>query len=95
MKMIEKIKKRPLIQYYLLKICQQTEKDSEKELTVLPLKGIIGQLNAERRNLEKVGDEMVALHISSLAFLEEILKNMSEQSFRKLLTDLRKDDTFQ
>ncbi|MDA9430186.1 hypothetical protein B834_2718 [Enterococcus mundtii 1A] len=45
-------------------------------------------MQSERRNLEKVEKESIAIHISSLALLEEILKNESEQSFRKLISDL-------
>lgn len=86
--MIKLIKKRPLCQYYLWKVCQRFERDESQELILPPVKAVIGQLQAERRNLEKVEKESIALHISSLALLEEILKNESEQSFRKLISDL-------
>ncbi len=93
--MIETIKKRPLSQYYLWKVCQRFEKNPKQELLIPPLKGVIGQLNAERKNLEKIENETIAIHISSLAFLEELLKSLSEQSFRKLITDLWEDSTYQ
>lgn len=93
--MIETIKKRPLSQYYLWKVCQRFEKNPKQELFIPPLKGVIGQLNAERKNLEKIENETIAIHISSLAFLEELLKSLSEQSFRKLITDLWEDSTYQ
>lgn len=86
--MIKLIKKRPLCQYYLWKVCQRFERDESQELILPPVKAVIGQLQSERRNLEKVEKESIALHISSLALLEEILKNESEQSFRKLISDL-------
>lgn len=86
--MIKLIKKRPLCQYYLWKVCQRFERDESQELILPPIKAVIGQLQSERRNLEKVEKESIALHISSLALLEEILKNESEQSFRKLISDL-------
>ncbi|MGG5305283.1 hypothetical protein IGK16_002954 [Enterococcus pernyi] len=86
--MIKLIKKRPLCQYYLLKVCQRFERDESQELILPPVKAVIGQLQSERRNLEKVEKEAIAIHISSLALLEEILKNESEQSFRKLISDL-------
>ena len=86
--MIKLIKKRPLCQYYLWKVCQRFERDESQELILPPLKAVIGQLQSERRNLEKVEKESIAIHISSLALLEEILKNESEQSFRKLISDL-------
>lgn len=86
--MIKLIKKRPLCLYYLWKVCQRFERDESQELILPPIKAVIGQLQSERRNLEKVEKESIALHISSLALLEEILKNESEQSFRKLISDL-------
>lgn len=86
--MIKLIKKRPLCQYYLWKVCQRFERDESQELILPPVKAVIGQLQSERRNLEKVEKESIALHISSLALLEEILKNESDQSFRKLISDL-------
>lgn len=86
--MIKLIKKRPLCQYYLWKVCQRFERDESQELILPPIKAVIGQLQSERRNLEKVEKESIAIHISSLALLEEILKNESEQSFRKLISDL-------
>lgn len=86
--MIKLIKKRPLCQYYLWKVCQRFERDESQELILPPVKAVIGQLQSERRNLEKVEKESIALHISSIALLEEILKNESEQSFRKLISDL-------
>lgn len=95
MTMIEKIKNRPLSHYYLWKVCQRVEKDPTRELIIPPLKTVIGQLNAERRNLEKVNSEILAKHISSIAFLEEMLKTVSEQSFRKLITDLWEEQKFQ
>lgn len=86
--MIKLIKKRPLCQYYLWKVCQRFERDESQELILPPVKAVIGQLQSERRNLEKVEKESIAIHISSIALLEEILKNESEQSFRKLISDL-------
>lgn len=86
--MIKLIKKRPLCLCYLWKICKRFERDESQELILPPVKAVIGQLQSERRNLEKVEKESIAIHISSLALLEEILKNESEQSFRKLISDL-------
>ncbi|WP_195957998.1 hypothetical protein [Enterococcus gallinarum] len=93
--MMEKIKSRPLSHYYLWKVCQRFEKDPLREIIIPPLKSVIGQLNAERRNLEKANSEILAIHISSIAFLEEMLKTVSEQSFRKLIADLWEEQTFQ
>ncbi|MGM0258122.1 MULTISPECIES: hypothetical protein [unclassified Enterococcus] len=86
--MIKLIKNRPLCLYYLWKVCQRFERDEFQELILPPVKAVIGQLQSERRNLEKFEKESIAIHISSLALLEEILKNESEQSFRKLISDL-------
>ena len=58
--MMEKIKSRPLSHYYLWKVFQRVEKDPTRELIIPPLKTVIGQLNAERRNLEKVNSEILA-----------------------------------
>lgn len=93
--MIETIKKRPLSQYYLWKICQRLKQDSNDEINIPSTKQVIGYLKAERKNLEKLEDEIISTHISSLAFLEESLKNISEQSFRKLLLELREKFDFQ
>lgn len=92
--MIETIKKRPLSQYYLWKICQRLKADSCDEINIPLKKQVIGYLRAERKNLEKLDDEIISSHISSLAFLEEFLKNESEQSFRKLLLELREKFDF-
>ncbi|MCW6016591.1 hypothetical protein K1Y38_28015 [Serratia marcescens] len=84
--MIKLIKKRPLCLYYFWKVCQRFERDESQEFILPPVKAVIGQLQSERRNLEKVENESIAIHISSLALLEEILKNdlnnHSESSFR-------------
>lgn len=87
-RMIELFKKRPLSQYYLWKVCQRFERDESQEIMLPPVKAVLGQIQSERRNLEKVENESIAIHISSLALLEEILKKESEQSFRKLISDL-------
>ena len=86
--MIKAIKKRPLSQYHLWKICQSLKNDGKENVSVPQIKQVIGYLKAERKNLEKLDDELLALHISSLAFLEEFLKSISEQAFRKLLLEL-------
>lgn len=82
--MMEVIKKRPLSQYYLWRTCQNV-KHSEP----VTIKQVIGQLKAERRNLEKLNDTSVRLSISSLAFLEEMLNEISEESFRILLLEIQ------
>lgn len=92
--MIEAVEKRPLSQYYLWKTCQLLKNDRKENVSIPPIKQVIGYLKAERKNLEKLDDELLALHISSLAFLEEFLKSISEQAFRKLLLELSKKFDF-
>lgn len=83
------IKKRPLSQYYLWKLSKGYEQKEEADPIVPPLKQMVGQLKAERHNLEKVSGEIVSVHISSLAFLEDFLQDISELSYRKLLQELQ------
>lgn len=83
------IKKRPLSQYYLWKLSNDYGQKAETDPTVPPIKQMIGQLKAERHNLEKVSGEIVSVHISSLAFLEDFLQDVPEHSYRKLLQELQ------
>lgn len=83
------VKKRPLSQYYLWKLSNGYEQKEETDPIVLPIKQMIGKLKAERHNLERVSGEIVSVHISSLAFLEDFLQDVSEHSYRKLLQELQ------
>ncbi|WP_438758882.1 hypothetical protein [Enterococcus sp. AZ126] len=88
--MMEAIKKRPLSQYYLWRVCQNYTEGEKEDSEILTVKKVIGQLKAERRNLEKLNDQTISVHISSLAFLEESLKELSEESLQTLLQEVQK-----
>ncbi|WP_321382970.1 hypothetical protein [uncultured Enterococcus sp.] len=87
--MIEAIKNRPISQYYLWRICQNHAKDRKEETDILSVKQVIGQLKAERNNLERLNNQSIRYHISSLAFLEELLKAATEESFNQLMQDIQ------
>lgn len=86
---MEVIKKRPLSQYYLWRVCQKYITTNSIDLEAVNVKQVIGQLKAERRNLEKLDDQSIRLSISSLGFLEEFLKELPEESFRLLLLEVQ------
>ncbi|MBO1137182.1 hypothetical protein [Enterococcus faecalis] len=86
---MEKIlKKRPLCQYYLWKSCKKIMQDLKGKDQIVQ-KQLIGQLKAERKDLEKLELETISLHISSLAFLEEYLSTLSVYEVNELMSEVQ------
>lgn len=81
---------RPLCLYYLWKITADKTPKPDKEEEIITTKQALGQLKAERSNLEKMNDPLVFPHILSLAIIEEKIKNSSEDSFRLLQKEVKK-----
>lgn len=85
-----KLLDRPLCVYYLWKISKDFFYSSEKNSEQLTSKQAIGQLKAERKNLEKMDDILLGNHILCLSYLEELLKNSSEESFQLVVKEVHK-----
>lgn len=92
--MIEIIKQRPLSLYYLWRTCQNKSNGKSESSEMITVKQLLGQLRAERKNLEKIDDPILCFHISSLAFLEEILKSSSEEMLKLLLREIQEVNIF-
>lgn len=88
--MTSNVLNRSLCVYYLWKISKEFFYSSKKSNEQLTSKQALGQLKAERKNLEKMDDVLLGNHILCLACLEELLKNSSEESFQLLLKEVHK-----
>lgn len=79
---------RPLCVYYLWKISKDFFVNSKDKNERLTKKQALGQLTAERKNLQKMNDFKLGIHILCIAYLEEKIKTSSEESFQLLLEEI-------